>query len=198
MSDTPKPARGPQWVNSYESQLSDADLHWLHTALLARKPSDKEIRAKMPVWRDGPRKGQPVSSATLSNIRDRLELEEDLRGAEQTTETILDELRREQPELSQEKLDAFGQRTFTTLAIQRRDAKTFVALRKTQQKDREVALDRLKLELASDAKMDLLLKRAIELNASTLSHAEKIAAMRQAAFADVDALQQSGAVVIPK
>jgi hypothetical protein len=186
MSDTPKPARGPQWANSYESQLSDADLHWLHTALLARKPSDKEIRAKMPVWRDGPRKGQPVSSATLSNIRDRLELEEDLRGAEQTTETILDELKREQPGLSQEALDAFGQRTFTTLAIQRRDVKAFVALMKSRKEREALELDKsrfrretcaLFIQWAAD-------QRALDIAAKPTSNADKIEQLGQLMFGE--------------
>jgi len=40
--------------------------------------------------------------------------------------------------------------------------------------------------------------KADEINASSLSQAEKIKAMRQAAFADVDALQASGQLKLPK
>jgi hypothetical protein len=186
MSTPTKSERGPQWSNSYEAQLSDADLHWLHSSLLARKPSDKAIREKLPPWKSGPRTGQQVSLATLSNIRDRLELEEDLRGAEQTTETILEELKREDPSLSQEKLDAFGLKTFTTLAIQRRDVKAFVSLQRSRKEREALELDKsryrretceLFLQWAAD-------QRAKDIAAGPTSNAEKIEQLGALMFGD--------------
>jgi hypothetical protein len=63
-----------------------------------------------------------------------------------------------------------------------------------------LALDREKFEmLASERMLDEALRRkAEEISNSNLSNADKIAAMRQAAFADVDALEQSGEVKIPQ
>lgn len=49
-----------------------------------------------------------------------------------------------------------------------------------------------------DSILEKLLLKAAELNQSNLSNAEKIKAMRQTFFADVEALAASGAVKIPK
>jgi hypothetical protein len=59
-------------------------------------------------------------------------------------------------------------------------------------------LDWEKFLKESDAFFASLLKKAEELNATNLSQSDKIAAMRKAAFADVDALQASGKLKIPK
>lgn len=62
----------------------------------------------------------------------------------------------------------------------------------------EAGTAREKFLLDSDAFFDSMLKKAAELNASTLSNAGKISAMRKAAFQSVDELQASGRVKIPK
>lgn len=144
---TPKP-RGPQWVNSYESQLSDSELLWLHEALLKRQPSDKAIIAKMPPWRDGPRKGQPVSKATLSNIRDRLEAEEAYHAAENSALWLVKERQQREPGVSESELEEYGQRIFTELTIHRQDMKGFVKLRSARNKAK---LDKAKLDLQVQA-----------------------------------------------
>lgn len=61
-------------------------------------------------------------------------------------------------------------------------------------------LERQKFELLAAEKMldQALRRKAEEIAASNLSHADKIAAMRQAAFADVDALQASGQIKLPE
>lgn len=71
---------------------------------------------------------------------------------------------------------------------------------KLAQKDQEIALARTKFELEAAEKMlDAAMRaRADEINASGLSNADKIAAMRKAAFAEIDELQVSGKVVVPK
>lgn len=177
MSDAlPAPGRNAQWTNSYEAQLSDAERQWLHTALLTRNPSDKAIRAKLPPWRDGPRQGQPVSAATLSNIRDRLELEEDFQANEQTVETMLEAERAANPHITQEELDRQGLKLFTLLSIRKRDTKSFVSLQRSQ-KDREA----LKLDQARFRRetCELFLQwaadqRAKDIAAGPASNAEKI------------------------
>lgn len=58
--------------------------------------------------------------------------------------------------------------------------------------------DQFELMAAEKMLSGELRKRAEEINNSNLSNAEKIAAMRKAAFADVDELQRSGKVQIPK
>lgn len=200
MSEPKTAPRGPQWSNSYEAQLSDGDLHWLHAALLARSPSDKQIREKLPPWKSGPRTGQKVSLATLSNIRDRLELEEDFQANEQTVDSLLAAEKEANPDITQEELDRKGLKFFTLLSIRQRDAKTFARMQKIKATDRSWSLEREKFELLAAEKMlsKALREKADEINASSLSQADKIAAMRQAAFADVAALQASGSLEIPK
>ncbi|MDE2098221.1 MAG: hypothetical protein KGL39_13280 [Patescibacteria group bacterium] len=62
------------------------------------------------------------------------------------------------------------------------------------------ALAREQFELEAAAKMldKALRERADEINSSSLSQADKIAAMREAAFKDVEELQKSGRLKIPK
>ncbi len=63
-----------------------------------------------------------------------------------------------------------------------------------------LALDRDKYEMMVSEKLldDALSAKADEINASNLSNADKIAAMRREAFKSVDDLQKSGSVKIPK
>lgn len=68
---------------------------------------------------------------------------------------------------------------------------------KVEQKGQELRLRREEFQRKDDAFLERLLKRAEEINTSGLSHAEKIAAMRKAAFADVDALQAEGTIQLP-
>lgn len=144
MSDPLKPARNRQWANSYESQLSDGDLLALHTALLARKPSDKQLIQKLPVWRDGPYKGQPVSPATLSNIRDRLLSEINYADAQANAMQLVRERSEREPGLSEADLEEFGNRVFTELTITRQDMDGFVTLRSARTK---AQLEKAKLDL---------------------------------------------------
>lgn len=69
-----------------------------------------------------------------------------------------------------------------------------------ERQSRKLQLDVDKyLDLAAEKLLDASLrKRADEINASTLSQADKIRAMREAAFKDVAALQASGKLQIPK
>ncbi|HTH49119.1 MAG TPA: hypothetical protein VMB21_16505 [Candidatus Limnocylindria bacterium] len=146
MSDPTQPRRGKQWHRSYEAQLTEPERHALHAALLARTPTDVELCRQLPPWRKGPWKDQQVRSNTLSNIRDRLELEEDMRATEETTDLILAAVKTDTAGLTPEQLEAFGQRIFTTLAIQRRDPKTFVALRRQRLQAQALQLNREKFE----------------------------------------------------
>lgn len=167
---------GPRRSDAYEKQLTDGELLWLHGALTDAKLSLPKIRLAAAKWREGNFAGKPPSIGTLHNIRTRLELEEDLREVEATTETILDELRREQPDISQEQLDAFGLKTFTTIAIQRRDTKAFVSLQRTQKERQSLALDQQRFKRET---CELFLKwaedqRARDIAAAPVSNADKI------------------------
>lgn len=209
--------RSVQWSSSYEAQLSGEQLRWLHEALLARAPSDKEIREQLPVWKEGPRQGQKVSLATLSNIRDRLEMEEDAAENERTTESLLEELRRSSPTLKEEDLARLGHQIFSVQAIRRRDSKTFLRYQSARFKA-EIEKAKLALQEKAEARKDqelglardkfqretceLILKaardeRVKEIEASAAPHEEKIRLLRAHYFADVEALEKAGGVVLP-
>lgn len=178
MTDPLPATKGPQWTNSYEAQLSDATLQWLHTALRTRNPSDKEILRRLPPWKTGRWAGQPPSPATLSNIRDRLELEEDFQANGQTVESMLEAEKEANPDITQEELDRRGLKFFTILSMRKRDTKSFVSLLRSQ-KDREaLRLEREKFEF--DAAKAALAKLP-----------ELLALTRDTSLSDDDRLEQA-------
>lgn len=162
--------------------------------------------------------GLKVSVDQLSKFLSWYLLQDQFRQDEETTETLLEQLKREVPDLSDEKLDELGQRTFSLLAIRRQDPETFLSVRsakfKAELEKQKLALRRQTearqeralqfeinkhLDLAAEKMLDAATrKKAEEIATSGMSQKEQIAAMRKAAFSDVDALQQSGKVVIPK
>ena len=162
--------------------------------------------------------GLKVSVDQLSKFLSWYLLQEQFRQDEETTETLLEQLKREVPDLSDEKLDELGQRTFSLLAIRRQDPETFLSVRsakfKAELEKQKLALRRQTearqeralqfeinkhLDMAAEKMLDAAMrKKAEEIATSGMSQKEQIAAMRKAAFSDVDALQQSGKVVIPK
>ena len=190
----------PQRADRYEAQLTDNELMALHGALLGGRQTLEKIRDAAPVWRDGPQRGKTPSLATLSNIRERLVMEETFRENEQTTEAILAQVAQEDPQLPAEKLDEIGQRLFKTLSIRQGNLDGWVALQRAQQgKDSvKLARDKFEVEVAEKLLDEAMRRRAEEIaNNPQLSEAERIEAMRQVYFADVDKLQASGAVLIP-
>lgn len=162
--------------------------------------------------------GLRVSQDTVSKFLSWYLLREQFRQDEETTETLLEQLKEEAPELSDEQLDELGQRTFSLLAVRRQDAETFLAVRsakfKAELEKQKLSLRRQTearqeralqfeinkhLDLAAEKMLDAALrKQAEEIATSGMTQKDQIAAMRKAAFSDVDALQQSGKVVIPK
>lgn len=126
------------------------------------------------------------------------------------------EILRELPSLhlDEQQLSLAGQAIFEAQALQAQDSELFISLRKLrqedlkgaqkarqiQQKDKEIslALEKFQIEAAEKMLSAAMRARADEINASGMSNADKIAAMRAAAFAEIDELQASGRVVIPK
>lgn len=143
----------------------------------------------------------------------RLQARED----EQTTDAIKKNLKEEVQNITEEELDAFGQKTFGLLAIRHKDLDGFVTVRSARTKAlleakklklRERAEDRmsLKLKVEMDKRLDAACEKLLdaarranadEINASSMSQAEKIKAMRTEYFKDVDELMASGKVVLP-
>lgn len=138
----------PRRSDSYEKQLSDGELLQLHAGLLARRLSLEQIRDGSPVWRSGPNMGKSPSIATLHNIRDRLEMQADLEEDEATAISLIDQVRADLPDITQAQLDDIGQRTFTLLALRKRDPDRWLALKSARDK---AELEKQKLALRDRA-----------------------------------------------
>ena len=80
------------------------------------------------------------------------------------------------------------------------EAKLALSGKKQKVAEQTLLLAREKFEMEASAKMldKALRAKADEINNSNLSNADKIAAMRKAAFKSVDEMEKSGKVVIPK
>ena len=162
--------------------------------------------------------GLKVSANQVSQFLSWYGLRQQLRQNESTVQELLADLQAEQPDITPEQLDSAGQMFFTALSIEQKDASSFVNVRSSRsraileleklslrkqtearhQKKLEFEISK-HLDLAAEKLLDAATrKRAEEINASSMSQAEKIKAMRSAAFSDVDALQASGKIVIPK
>jgi hypothetical protein len=162
--------------------------------------------------------GLKTSQASLSDFFSWYPLQQQFRADEVTTESLLEQIKAEVQGLTEEQLDEIGQRTFSLLAIRRQDldgfvnvrsARTKAQLEKAKLKLRERAEDRmsLKLKMEMDKRLDAACEKLLdaatrakadEINASSMSQAEKIKAMRQEYFKDVDELMASGKVVLPE
>lgn len=123
-------------------------------------------------------------------------------------ERIEQKLSRKFPDKSREQIREVGLDLYMEEGVASGDPKLFLevldrdlaersAQTKAQFKQRELAIQEMRLLLDTDQFASAMLKKAAELNDSALSQAERIKAMRQAAFSEVDALQKSGAVQIP-
>lgn len=155
--------------------------------------------------------GLKVSEGALSDFYSWWHLRRDFQQADQQTEDILELIKKLDPEITAEKLEAAGHLIFTKNAVASRDAKEFremeylklaklSARTKGRQKDEELQIRRDTFQVKT---CELFLrwygdKRLAEIANSNLSNSDKIAAMRQLAFAEIDELQASGKVVIPK
>lgn len=108
---------------------------------------------------------------------------------------------RETPDIGMrsEQIEAVGQAVFAAAAVKLQDADMFATIRKLGQKDRELTLGREKFARESCA---LFLRwyadeRAREIAESDAPTSDKVSRLRKAFFADVDALEKSGAVTVP-
>ena len=162
--------------------------------------------------------GLKVSSNQVSQFLSWYVLKAQLCQNESTVQALIEDLKAEQPDITPEELDSAGQMFFTALSIEQKDSSSFVNVRSSRSKaileaqklairQRTLELHQKKLEfeisksldLAAEKLLDAAIRRqAEEINASSLSQAEKIKAMRAAAFKDVKALQESGNLKIPK
>lgn len=88
-------------ADRYDAQLTVQELGLLKSRLLNGRTMLERIQRTAPKWRHGPNAGKRPAIQTLSNLRQRLRLEQDFEDDQETTEALLTELRKEVPNISQ-------------------------------------------------------------------------------------------------
>ena len=161
--------------------------------------------------------GLSTSPAALSEFLSWYQLRRQFLEDESTTETLIEQLKKELPGLTEEQVDELGQRTFSLLAIRRQDLGGFVKVRSARTK---AQFEREKIELRRQAEerhreefgferekwvqesCDKILQAAGDAQTRAIAemavpNEEKIRLLRKHWFADVDELEKSGGVKLP-
>lgn len=148
--------------------------------------------------------GLQTSKTAVGNFVSWYPLQLQFRQDEVTTDSLLEQLKAEVPELTDQQLDELGQRTFSLLSLRNQDAETFLAFRSARAKGE---LERAKLDLRKQAEArmgeSLLLekkrfqretaemflkwnedRRAKEVATSSASNAEKIEQLGELMFGE--------------
>jgi hypothetical protein len=162
--------------------------------------------------------GIETSKSAVSYFLDWYQLRQQFAADEATTDGLLEQLKSEVPNLTEAQLDELGQRTFSLLAIRRKDLDGFVTVRSARAKGelekaklqlRERAENRLReslelqrekfqretLELFLRWRQDQETNRIAEMS---VPNEERIRLLRKHWFQDVDELEKAGTVKIPK
>lgn len=96
--------------------------------------------------------GLKTSATALSDFWSWWHLRAQFRQDEQTTESLLEQLKAEVPELSEAQLDELGQRTFSLLSIRNQDLGGFVKVRTARAKA-VLEAEKLKLRTLAEERM---------------------------------------------
>ena len=101
--------------------------------------------------------GVITSRTALSEFLSWYQLRRQLREDESTTDTIIEELKRELPGISDAQIDEFGQKTFSLLSIRRQDLEGFVSVRSAKAKA-EIETAKLQLRRQAEERLQEALK----------------------------------------
>jgi hypothetical protein len=160
--------------------LSDLGIERPHLADYAAGHSLAETR----VWlgEDGLR----TSQAALSEFLSWFSLRQQLSRNEQTVESVLDQLKRTRPDLTEEDLFAAGQSFFSALAIEQRDTKGWKRTQDLRMKRELVRLERQKFQRDT---CELFLRwyadeQAKQIASGVQTNSEKIERLGQLMFGD--------------
>lgn len=133
--------------------------------------------------------GLTTSSAAVSEWLSWFLLRQQLARNGSTVETLLEQLKCDRPDLSEEQLTAAGQAFFGALAIEQRDAKSWKRIQDVRIKGKALELEEKKFQVQT---CELFLKwcedqRAKEIVDGKAANSEKIEALRQLMFGDLAA-----------
>lgn len=172
---TPLPAKKPTKARGRIEKLPEhVQEEILRRATVGE--SWKSIRA----WLRAEKRCRINSDSVISQWYSRRSLQQQIHAQMEAhaaeVDSMVDFLRRELPELDQEKLDRFGQNAFSVMALKNADAKVWVEIYRLNLKARELEIDRAKLELLK-RKADQA-DKAKDIVTSKLSPEEKQKAMK--------------------
>jgi hypothetical protein len=132
--------------------------------------------------------GFVTSSAALSEFLSWWALRHQLRKNESTVESVLAEMRRNDPRLTEEQLFTAGQSFFGALAIEQRDALSWKRVQDVRVKSEVLALEEKKFQRET---CELFLKwfkdqKAAAIAEGKATNSEKIERLRELMFGDVE------------
>jgi len=144
--------------------------------------------------------GLQTSSGALSLFLSWYRLQQRLAVNESTVSQLLEDMKQNDPTLTQQQLEQAGQAFFSKLAIEQEDSLTWKRIQDAKLKLGLLQLNREKFEVQT---CETFLKWFSDKNArdiaeSNIPNADKIAALRQTYFKEIDELEKSGSVEIPK
>ncbi|HTI72906.1 MAG TPA: hypothetical protein VMF06_23235 [Candidatus Limnocylindria bacterium] len=151
--------------DSYEKQLSDGELRWLHSALLEDAETLDEIKLKAPPWRRGTYEGSQPSRTTLHNIQARLEMEQELANQDLDNEAYAKALAEDLPGISDEDIDRVITRKMIIKAGKENDAAAYAKIRALRD-NANFSREKLRLAQAAEARKGQeleLAKRRVEM-----------------------------------
>jgi len=144
--------------------------------------------------------GLVTNKDSLSRFLSWYSARQSFRQASSSVDGILETLKEQNPEWTEEQLTSAGNCLFSQLAIQRQDNLEWVRLQREKSRAEAIGLEREKIEIQ---KCEAFLiwfkdKKARDIAESNISTPDKIKALRQTYFADVEELEKSGEVELPK
>jgi hypothetical protein len=144
--------------------------------------------------------GFTTSTGALSEFWSWWHLRQQFKQNQSDVETLLDNLRKQEPTLSEEKLFAYGQRVFSVLAVKNEDAKDWARIQSVGLEGKRIAGLERKVTVAEEAlklaekkfrrdTCELFIKwygdkAAKEITSSNLSHSDKIEKLGQTMFGE--------------
>jgi hypothetical protein len=144
--------------------------------------------------------GFKTSLGALSSFYSWYRLQQRLLNNARTVEQVLEDWKKEEPNITDTELEQMGQRFFSALAIEQEDSLTWKRIQDAKLKLGVLQLNRERFQVTT---CELFLKwfenkLAREIAESNTPNAQKIAALRQEFFKDIDELEKSGEVELPK
>lgn len=139
-----------------------------------------ETWAEIRAWLRAERRCRINSDSVISQWYSRRSLQQQIQAQLEQhasqVDSMVDFMRRELPQLDQEKLERFAQNAFSVMALKNADPKVWVQIYRLQLQARELEIDREKLEILKHKAEQA--DKAKEIVTSKLSPDEKQKAMR--------------------